>query len=103
LNHLHHQLALSFRDPYGALNKTGSDGFGSEIGATLSFLRFKISKASNRLASDIDADVLCCPVRVAHQCSNAASVENAIKITARSARSERSEWSNQTPDRAPPC
>jgi hypothetical protein len=63
LNHLHHPL--SFRHPYGAFSKAGGNGFGGEAGAALAFLCFKISKPSDRLAGDVDADVLGCAVRIA--------------------------------------
>jgi hypothetical protein len=35
---------LSFRDPYGPLRETGSNGLGSEVRAALPLLGFKISK-----------------------------------------------------------
>jgi hypothetical protein len=44
LNHFHHELALSFSYPYGALRETGSNGLGSEVRAALPLLGFKISK-----------------------------------------------------------
>jgi hypothetical protein len=81
LNHLHHQLALSICHPYGALGKTGSDGLSGEVGTPLTFVRFKISKPSDRLAGHIGAYVLRCTVRIADQSCYAADVENAIKIT----------------------
>jgi hypothetical protein len=48
---------------------------------TFPLLRFKISKASDRLAGNIDTDIFRCSVRVADQGCDAACVEDAIKIT----------------------
>jgi hypothetical protein len=50
LNHLHHQLPLSLGDPYCAFGETGSNRLAGEVGASLTLLRFKISKPTNRLA-----------------------------------------------------
>jgi hypothetical protein len=79
-DHLHHQLTLSLGNPYGSLGQTCSDRLGSEVCAPFTFLRFKISKPSNRFAGYIDANVFRGPVRVAHKGGDASGVEDAIKI-----------------------
>jgi hypothetical protein len=81
LHHLHHQLTLSLSASYGALSKTGSNGLGSEVRASFSLLRFKISKSPDRFAGDIDPDVLRCSVGIADKGSHSSGVEDAIKIT----------------------
>lgn len=82
LNHLHHQLTLSFGHPYGAFSKASSDSLSGEVRASLTFFCFKISKSPNRFTGDVHADVLRCPVRVANQGSYSPGVEDPIKITA---------------------
>jgi hypothetical protein len=78
--HLHYQLSLPFRDPYGAFGETYSDGPGSEVGAAIPPLGFKISKSSNRFGVDMHTDILRRTARVGEHGSNATSVEDAIKI-----------------------
>jgi hypothetical protein len=66
---------------YRAFGETGGDRFCSEVGAPLSFFRFKISQAANRFSRDVDPDVFGGSVRVADKGSDTAGVEDAIKIT----------------------
>jgi hypothetical protein len=51
LNHLHHQLALSLRDPHGAFGKTCGDCLRCEIRTPLTLRGFQISKSSDRFAN----------------------------------------------------
>jgi hypothetical protein len=72
---------LSSGDPYGALSETGCHCFGGKVPTPLALLRFKISKTSDRLAGDIDPNILCRSVRIPDESCYAAGVEDAIKIT----------------------
>jgi hypothetical protein len=81
LNHLHHELTLSFGNPYGPLGEASSDRLPCEVGAPFTFLRFKISESSDRLAGYIDPDVLRGSIGVADKGCYFPGVEDAIKIT----------------------
>jgi hypothetical protein len=81
LHHLHHELALPFGHPYGALGETSRHGLRGEVRASFTLFGFKISKSSDRFASHVDADILRRSIGVAHERCHAAGVEDAIKIT----------------------
>jgi hypothetical protein len=82
LNHLDHQLALSFGNSYGALGESSGHCLRCEVRTPLTFLGFKISKSSDSFAGHIDPDVLRRSVGITDKGSYSTGVEYAIKITA---------------------
>jgi hypothetical protein len=72
---------LTLCDSYRAFGKSGGNCLRCEVRASFTFLRFKISKASDRFAGHINTDILRCSICVADEGSDTPRVEHPIKIT----------------------